>query len=377
MSEYNFTIAMISTTETKANKLKEILKKEEPYPDVFSATILKTENNVIYALWGASITQENNGGECDIPFLFQHLLNDGAEEIYGLYQDEHDESGIGEFIYANRETELDPKEGGLSELTIFSGEEEGASLFRGSDITDGTEGDEESDEYFYIDEDNIFDCFSHIISLHRSGELAVPEDSSENTGIDAPVGDEGETLLMWAAEDGNLEKVKTLLDQGADIHATDDRDFTPLFHSVNRPHVVRFLLEQGAEVNGRSHSKVTPLMRAAFKKNPETLQLLIGNGAEINAKCNLGYTALMVAVRDNRDANLEMARMLIENGAEINVNDQKKHSTLCYAIIWGRLETVELLINSGATIKPLKKYLKRAKEHKRPEITALLEKYAS
>lgn len=92
---------------------------------------------------------------------------------------------------------------------------------------------------------------------------------------------EGWTSLLIAARNskkfGILEEIKLLIENGADIDATD--------------------------INGR-----TPLMMASSSKTDsdlETVKLLIECGADINAKDNYLYTPLLMALRYNTDTKFE------------------------------------------------------------------------
>ena len=57
------------------------------------------------------------------------------------------------------------------------------------------------------------------------------------------------TPLMWAAQEGNLEKVKSLVAQGAELNARNINGVSVLFHTVYYKHaeVARYLIESGAK----------------------------------------------------------------------------------------------------------------------------------
>lgn len=75
----------------------------------------------------------------------------------------------------------------------------------------------------------------------------------------------GHTPLMRAALDGNTEKVKQLIQQGADINQRDDNGRTGLMFAVINTHyeTMKLLLEYGADVNAKSNQGGTALMGAA------------------------------------------------------------------------------------------------------------------
>ena len=61
----------------------------------------------------------------------------------------------------------------------------------------------------------------------------------------------GQTALMWAAAEGNVEAVQALIKAGADFHARLDSGFTPFLFAVRegRLDAVKALLKAGADVN--------------------------------------------------------------------------------------------------------------------------------
>ncbi len=85
-----------------------------------------------------------------------------------------------------------------------------------------------------------------------------------------------------AAIDGDTERVKQLLGEGADVNAPDDAG-TPLQWALfgGQTEVVRLLLENGADPNIGSSSG-TPLQAAVVGGNLEIVDLLLEHGAEPN-----------------------------------------------------------------------------------------------
>jgi len=76
----------------------------------------------------------------------------------------------------------------------------------------------------------------------------------------------GHTPLMRAALDGNTERVKELIHQGADINQRDNNGRTALMFAVINTHyeTMKVLLEYGADVNVKSNTGGTALMAAAL-----------------------------------------------------------------------------------------------------------------
>jgi len=74
-------------------------------------------------------------------------------------------------------------------------------------------------------------------------------DSSDNEDIIFP--EDGD--LIDAVYEGDLEKVKKLLDEGEDVNARDDYGRTPLHYAsiYGIVDVVKFLVEKGADINAK------------------------------------------------------------------------------------------------------------------------------
>lgn len=101
----------------------------------------------------------------------------------------------------------------------------------------------------------------------------------------------GSGAIIMAAEEGKLDMVKYLLDNGADInevgieHPTDERykeDMGSALHkAVGGGHedVVRFLLDKGADVSLKDPLGRTPMILALPKNNAGIVELLKAYGA--------------------------------------------------------------------------------------------------
>ena len=82
--------------------------------------------------------------------------------------------------------------------------------------------------------------------------------------------------LIEASKEGDLTKVKELIENGADIHAQNDR---ALCWSALNGHleVVRLLLENGADIHADDDYA---LCSSAYRDHLEVVRLLLENGAK-------------------------------------------------------------------------------------------------
>ena len=114
--------------------------------------------------------------------------------------------------------------------------------------------------------------------------------------------DEGTTVLMLAAGNGHLELVAALIEAGAEINAVDSRGWTALMRAIynydlNRgfPEVVRHLIEAGAEFETEIAYGTRPLMLAAGYGEAGVVDVLLAAGADVFAKNEGGRTARLMA----------------------------------------------------------------------------------
>jgi uncharacterized protein len=100
----------------------------------------------------------------------------------------------------------------------------------------------------------------------------------------------GETALMLAAFNGDLDLVKALVKRGAQINKTL---WTPLHYAAanGQLSVVEFLVENHAYIDAESPNNTTPLMMAARHKHITVMRWLTENGADPTYSNQQGFSA--------------------------------------------------------------------------------------
>lgn len=95
---------------------------------------------------------------------------------------------------------------------------------------------------------------------------------------------EGRTALFYAALDGDVDRVASLVGEGSNVDAKDGRLETPLHFAARGHHleVVEMLLLAGAEVDPQDEHGNTPLWRAVFEAEGrlEVVRCLLRAGAD-------------------------------------------------------------------------------------------------
>ncbi len=160
-----------------------------------------------------------------------------------------------------------------------------------------------------------------------------------------------ESLLQSAIRMGQIEEVKKLLEDGADVNHLFPDGISYLHVAVvnNQPEIVDLLLKANANVNAVDPGTgATPLHLAALYGRVDIATKLIKKGADVNANMKLNISPLLVATQFNQPQVIEL---LLNNKANIQHRDQEGFSALHFAAQNGNDIIARILISHGANIK--------------------------
>ncbi|RCH88603.1 cyclin-dependent serine/threonine protein kinase [Rhizopus azygosporus] len=103
---------------------------------------------------------------------------------------------------------------------------------------------------------------------------------------------------LWvAAGDGQLDRVKELIEGGMDVNSHDQFGYTAMHAAVsyNQTEIVKYLLDKGADVNVEDFDKDTPLFVA---ETVEMAQILLDRGADPKKVNEDGFTPALTAFQE-------------------------------------------------------------------------------
>jgi imidazolonepropionase-like amidohydrolase len=149
--------------------------------------------------------------------------------------------------------------------------------------------------------------------------------------------------LHQAAANGEIERVKLLISEGADVNVKNNEGLIPLHYAAREGHkeIVELLLAHGADVNiGGADYNRTAAEFAMWSNHMEIVRLLVSKGADISP--------LHFALYMKDEAK---ARSLIESGVDVNRRTPYGTTPLDRAVVAGLKDIVELLIAKGADVK--------------------------
>lgn len=238
-----------------------------------------------------------------------------------------------------------------------------------------------------------------LIALSSAALGAEPEKPTQLTALQPLISEEetaavaleieDATPLMLAARDGQVDEIRRLIAEGADVNATNKSGVTALhcaiFFSENTDAALA-LLDAGADINAVDKKGWSPLLFATYKGRPRafieellkrgaypegcaddgtspmmyacqnaddvmTIVSLYNAGAEVALPRNDGEHPLHFAARNMTDAAPAIIRFLIDNRANILCRNGKGMMPLMSAALYGgRNETIDALLQAGATI---------------------------
>jgi ankyrin repeat protein len=123
---------------------------------------------------------------------------------------------------------------------------------------------------------------------------------------------------MWAAYWGDLDLIRALIMDGADVDAKNDFGTSALHEAAiqGEAAVIATLLDAGADPDIENPEGETPLMVVGRAGNVEAAKLLLDAGADVNATEDWGgQSAIMWAAAQSQ---AEMVRFLAANGADVD-----------------------------------------------------------
>lgn len=187
--------------------------------------------------------------------------------------------------------------------------------------------------------------------------------------------------LITACQTGDIEKAKTLIENGANVNYKNYYTYKALTHaSLNGyEEIVNLLIKAGANIDNEERNGWTALMFASKYGHEKVVETLLENGANINSKeknslFNFSYrntayqvdsdgeivdeedeeidnrdvgTALMIAAEHGSE---KVVKLLLEKGINVNDKNDNGWTALMFASEKGHDKVVKMLLEHGADI---------------------------
>lgn len=212
------------------------------------------------------------------------------------------------------------------------------------------------------------DRVKELIELINSPELKKYKIFSINNTINNHFGNSDYPLLV-AAEHGDAEMLKIILDAGANTNVSDYWGKNAFSIIINRREygskeeerafqdqkleMIKTLLLSGYNVNKTDKFEYTALHHAVIERDERIFVLVMDCRPNVNVLNQSKETPLHLAVNQN---SVHKVKSLLKFGAKLDIGNKKYASDLTSAVINGNLEITKILINAGAIVNPKREY---------------------
>jgi hypothetical protein len=155
--------------------------------------------------------------------------------------------------------------------------------------------------------------------------------------------------LFRAAKAGDPDRMRLLIDDGADVNAVFKGDGSPLIAAAREGHeaAVSLLLDRGANPDLAVPGDGSPLIVAAGNGHEEVARELLGRGSDPNLAA-AGDGAPLIAAAAN--GFIDLVEMLLDHGARIDLAVPGDENALIQAAASGHEDVVRLLVRRGADV---------------------------
>lgn len=143
------------------------------------------------------------------------------------------------------------------------------------------------------------------------------------------------TALLAATHANRVAAARVLIAAGADVNAKDDIGDSPYLYAgaEGRNEILKMTLAAGADLKSLNRYGGTALIPAAHHGHPETVRILLATSIDKDHVNNLGWTALLEAVilGDGGAVHTDIVRQLVAAGANVNIADREGVTPLGHA----------------------------------------------
>ena len=164
----------------------------------------------------------------------------------------------------------------------------------------------------------------------------------------------GKTLLMKAAQTGDVEKIRQLIYSNANVNLKDNDGWTALMYAVRYSEsfeCVEELLHAGADITVRNNYGSSALvLSACYNKNPKVLKKLFENYKSSDKEVMRAMIFLLSDHNISEEQQLSMLQIFMDESVPLNVLYEGK-TPLMYAASFGNsTKLIKMLLDNQASV---------------------------
>lgn len=187
--------------------------------------------------------------------------------------------------------------------------------------------------------------------LSYAVDLSAPTEILQNFATPKHINEinpRGGTALQEAIRLNNLNMVKYLLLQQADVKKNYKNIVSQAIAENANLQIIEELLKAGADVNVGGQDRQTPLVAAVRSNNERLVDLLLKYHADANITFADGKNLLFWAVSSHDNAKI--IDRLLASGLDVNQKDNNGNVMLLTALAMQDIDLVEKLLRNGADV---------------------------
>jgi ankyrin repeat protein len=183
--------------------------------------------------------------------------------------------------------------------------------------------------------------------------------------------------LILACENGDYKVAELLVKYGADVNKTDSQTgMSPLMSIHKWPNtleitkdITKLLLDNGADIHAKNNKGQTALECACLIGNCQVIETLINYGDDINQKTTDGATPLLIMCNTVYTEYTNIVKLMVEHGANVNATDTNKLTPLMRICDFEgyynneKFEVIKFLLDNGSNVNATSKDGRSAMEH--------------
>lgn len=159
----------------------------------------------------------------------------------------------------------------------------------------------------------------------------------------------GRGPLHWASSNGYIAELQILLEMASELDVLDHYGYTPLYLAIHNGfyRAAKLLLDHGANPIKGGDPGSTPLEVAITEARVDVILLLVDKFVGLTF-LDEAFDDSTILIWASRNGYTGLVQSLLGRGIDPDVGDSRELRPLHYASFWGHIDTVSLLLKSGA-----------------------------
>lgn len=158
-------------------------------------------------------------------------------------------------------------------------------------------------------------------------------------------------IIHLACRYYNCEAINFLIDNGANLDASDFRGYTPIHIACihKKTDIIKLLIEKNVNINISNTNGYSPIHQACFNNDVDIVKMLIEKNINLEAETKNRMRPIHYA---SQNSNIEIVKLLINNKVDINARNVVNLQPIHFACInkYQSYDIVRLFIENNAEI---------------------------